>query len=72
MSTRPAEILGLEAGVLKKGYPADITVIDPNMKWVVDPDKFRSKSRNSPYIGQTFTGKAVCTVVGGKIVYSGD
>ncbi|MBD3218431.1 MAG: amidohydrolase family protein [candidate division Zixibacteria bacterium] len=72
MSTRPAEILGLEAGALKKGYAADITVIDPNKKWVVDPEKFRSKSRNSPYIGKTLTGKAVCTIVNGKIVYSED
>lgn len=69
MSTRPAEILGLDAGSLKKGYPADITIIDPDKKWIVDPTKFKSKSRNSPYIGQTLTGKAVCAIVDGKMVY---
>ena len=70
MSTRPAEILGLKAGTLKRGYPADITIIDPDREWLVDPNKFKSKSRNSPYIGHTLSGKAVCTIVDGKIVYS--
>lgn len=70
MATRPAEILALKAGTLKKGYPADITIIDPDRKWVVNPADFKSKSINSPYIGQTLTGKAVCTIVDGKVVYS--
>jgi dihydroorotase len=70
MSTRPAEILSLKAGNLKKGMPADITIIDPNRKWVVDPAKFKSKSQNSPYIGQTLIGKAVYTIVDGNVIYS--
>lgn len=69
MSTRPAEILGLNAGTLKKGLPADITIIDPDKKWIVDAAAFKSKSRNSPYIGHTLTGKAICTIVDGSKVY---
>jgi len=70
MSTRPAEILSLKAGCLKKGYPADITIIDPDKKWLVNPGEFKSKSRNTPYAGFTLTGKAVCTIVDGRMVYS--
>ncbi len=69
MSTRPAEIISIKAGTIKRGYPADITIIDPDKKWVVKPESFKSKSRNSPYIGMTLTGKAVYTIVDGQVVY---
>src|SRR5262245_51696042 len=51
MSTRPAQILKLDRGTLKEGAIADVTIIDPNLKWTVDPEKFASKSRNCPFAG---------------------
>ena len=69
MSLKPARILGIDRGTLKPGAVADITLIDPNLEWVVREEKLASRSKNSPWIGQTMKGKAVCTIVGGKIVY---
>ena len=69
MSVNPAAILKVQGGSLKKGAAADITVINPSLKWSVDPAKFRSKGRNTPFAGMKLTGKAVVTIVGGKIVF---
>jgi dihydroorotase len=71
MSLNPAALLRLEAGTLAVGAAADITVIDPNIEWTVDPDKFLSKSRNTPFAGTQLKGKAILTIVGGQIVYDG-
>lgn len=68
MSTKPAEIFGLNAGCLKAGAPADITVIDPELEWVVDGKKFYTKGSHSPFIGKKLKGKAVMTIVDGKVV----
>jgi dihydroorotase len=70
LTINPAGILNLPGGSFKIGGPADFTVIDPNLKWVVDRDDFKSLSFNSPYIGRKLTGKAVMTIVDGKIVHS--
>ncbi len=70
MSTNPARILKIPGGSLKVGLNADITVIDPQKKWTVRASKFRSKSRNTPFEGRVFRGKAVMTIVGGDIKYS--
>ena len=72
MSTKPAAILGLPKGRLTPGSDADLVLFDPDKKWVVNPAAFRSKSRNTPFGGMTLSGKAVCTLVGGKIVYKGE
>jgi dihydroorotase len=69
MSVAPARIFHLPGGSLGRGRPADITVFDPDREWVVDPAKFLSKGRNSPYAGHKLRGQAVCTVVGGRIVH---
>ena len=69
MSLNPAGILGIDRGTLKTGAVADITLIDPGLEWVVEAEKLASKSKNSPWIGQTMTGKAVYTIVGGKVVF---
>lgn len=71
MSCNPSTILGLNRGTLKPGSIADITVIDPASSWTVDPDRLASKSKNSPWLGETMTGAAACTIVGGSIVFSG-
>lgn len=69
MSVNPAALLRLEAGTLAEGAVADITVIDPNLAWTVAPEKFLSKSRNTPFAGAKLKGRAVLTIVGGNIVY---
>ncbi|WP_281183995.1 dihydroorotase [Trichlorobacter lovleyi] len=71
MSCNPSELLGLGRGSLKAGSVADITVIDPAKQWTVTESVLASKSKNSPWLGATMTGAAACTVVGGKIVFSG-
>ncbi len=70
MSTEPARILNLPGGNLTVGSPADITVFDPAASWTVDPEKFVSKGKNTPFAGLTLRGMALMTIVGGKIVYS--
>jgi len=69
MTHNPAKILGIEAGTLANGSNADITIIDPDKKWTVRSDKFMSRSKNSPFIGEKLTGKVFMTILGGKIVF---
>ncbi len=69
MSTKPCQILGLDGGTLREGSRADVTVIDPNAEWVVQPEKFRSKGKNTPYAGWTLKGKVVMTICNGQIVF---
>lgn len=66
----PADILGLENYSLAVGNAADITVIDPDMKWTIDKNNFFSKARNTPFDGFEVQGQVVMTVAAGKIVYS--
>jgi dihydroorotase len=68
MSANPARILGVPGGTLAIGSPADITLIDPNKEWTVDPAQFASKSRNCPFQGWNLQGKAVMTILAGEIV----
>jgi dihydroorotase len=70
MSTNPSGILKIPGGTLKAGSNADITVIDLQKKWIVKADTFRSKSRNTPFEGRKFRGRAVLTIVGGNVKYS--
>ena len=69
MSTRPAELLGLELGTLRAGSAADVTLIDPNREWTFDVEQSRSKGRNTPFDGWKMSGKAVLTMIGGRIAY---
>ncbi len=70
MSCAPARLFGLPGGSLAKGVAADITVFDPGASWRVEPADFQSKGRNTPYAGMTLTGRAIATIVGGRVVYS--
>lgn len=70
MTIKPAKILGLMQGTLRQGADADITIIDPNMKWTIDANKFKSKSRNCPFHGWEVKGRAVRTIVGGKTKFA--
>ncbi len=69
LTINPARILGVDKGTLKPGADADVTIIDPNLEWTCDPQQFRSKSKNSPFAGWEFTGRAVMTIVGGRTAY---
>lgn len=69
MSSNPSKILKLNRATLKAGALADITLIDPALEWVVEADKLVSKSKNSPWLGQTMRGAAAMTIVSGKPVY---
>jgi dihydroorotase len=69
MSVNPAGVLGLNDMGFRPGSPADVTIIDLDRQFVVDAKTFRSKSRNTPFNGMTLNGKAVMTMVGGKIVF---
>ncbi len=70
LSTNPARILGVPGGSLQVGAMADITVMDLRRPWTVNIQQCKSKSRNSPFHGRQLTGRAVMTIVGGKIIYS--
>jgi dihydroorotase len=70
MSAGPAKVLGLPGGSLALGGAADVTVVDPQAAWICDATRFRSKARNTPFGGRAMRGRAVLTVVGGRIVFS--
>jgi len=69
LTSAPAKVLGLPAGALEEGGPADITVFDPKAEWVVDPEDFESLSGNTPFAGRTVRGRVQATVCDGRIVY---
>jgi dihydroorotase len=69
MSTAPARAFNLPGGSLQARAPADVTVFDPTWEWTVDPQKFLSKSRNTPFAGRTLRGRAVYTIVNGRLIH---
>ena len=69
LTVGPANALGIPRGTLAEGAPADVTVIDPELVWTVEPAKLQSKSKNTPFAGWQMKGAAVYTVVAGKIVW---
>ena len=69
MTSRPAEILGLAAGRIARGAPADLILIDPDYPWQVTEKTFRSRSRNTSFEGARMQGKVMRTLVGGKTVF---
>lgn len=70
LAVNPARILGVVGGTLSMGGLADITVIDPAKNFTFTAESVLSKSRNSPFLGREFTGKAVLTILGGRITYN--
>ncbi|HEY6974006.1 MAG TPA: dihydroorotase [Nitrospiraceae bacterium] len=69
LSTAPAKAFGLSKGTLAVGADADVVVADPQESWEVDPAKFRSKSRNTPFAGWKVKGRIKTTIVGGRVVF---
>jgi dihydroorotase len=68
-TVEPARLLRIDAGTLSVGAPADVTLIDPELEWIVDVDRFQSASRNSPFDGWKLKGRTVRTIVAGKTVW---
>jgi dihydroorotase len=69
LSVNPARILNVPGGTLSPGAPADITILAPDLVVTVDPARFRSRSRNTPFGGWTLRGGVGATIVGGRMVY---
>jgi dihydroorotase len=69
-SWAPARIFRLPGGHLGHGAPGDVTVLDLEQEWTVDPSRFHSLSRNTPFAGYRLRGRAAATVVGGRVVYA--
>lgn len=69
MSCAPARIMGLEGGSLRPGAPADVVLLDPGQKWTVEPERFTSRSRNTPVAGEELIGRVRRTLVGGETRY---
>ncbi len=69
LSTAPAKAFGLAKGTLAVGADADVAVVDQQEQWEVDPAKFRSKSRNTPFAGWKVKGRVTTTIVGGRVVF---
>lgn len=72
MTSAPARLFGLDAGVLERGKPADVTIVDTDSEWTVDPAKFLSKGRNTPFSGRTLKGVVRFTFAQGRLAYAGD
>ena len=70
LTINPARLLKLDRGTLTVGRPADVTLIDPGLEWTVRPEKFASRSRNTPFGGWQLKGRAVRTIVAGQTVWS--
>ena len=70
MSSNPARLYKLDCGRMEAGAPADLVIFDEDRQWVVEG--FRSKSANSPFLGERLTGKVMYTICGGRIVYEGE
>jgi dihydroorotase len=70
LSINPRKILGLEPVKIAEGEMANLTLLDPNLEWIVDERKFKSKSKNSPFIGWKLKGKPLGIINNGKIFWS--
>jgi len=69
MSEKPAACFGLPVGKLEEGEEADFVLIDPDRRWEVKKSEFHSRSRNSPYLGESLQGKVAATFLRGRLTY---
>ena len=72
LSSTPARLFSLPGGTLRKGGIADVTVFDPGAVWIVDPETFLSKSRNTPFGGWRLAGRPRYTIVGQEVVWEAE
>jgi dihydroorotase len=69
LTSAPAAAFGLKKGTLAVGADADVVIADQGEQWEVDPARFRSKSRNTPFVGWKVKGRVKTTIVGGQVVF---
>lgn len=69
MSYNPAKIIGIDKGDISEGKTADIVIFDPNKTYTINKNEFASKGKNTPFHGREVTGKVMCTIVNGEVVY---
>ena len=70
LTVEPARLLGRgELGALRVGMAGDVTIFDPDAEWMVNPETFVSKGKNTPLAGNILKGKVMATIVGGEVVY---
>lgn len=66
---KPAQVLGIDAGTLAIGKPADICIFDPHYQWQLHEHDMQSRGHNSPFLSWKFKGKATTTLINGQVVY---
>jgi dihydroorotase len=69
LTAAPARVAGLRAPALRDGAPADVVLVDPTCRWIVDPERLRTKSRNTPFKGRAVEGRVLMTVCEGRVVH---
>ena len=69
MSYNPAKVLRIDKGTLNEGSIADVTIINPDQEWMINPEDFVSKGKNTPFGGKKVSGKVKYTILNGKVVY---
>ncbi len=69
LTAGPAKVIGMDAPIIKEGAKADLTIIDPEKEWTVDPENFYSKGKNTPLKGRKLKGKVFATIVSGRTIY---
>lgn len=72
LTSGPARIIGLPSPTIAEGAPANLTLVDPEHTWTVEPERLRTKSKNTPFLGQTMKGLVVATIVDGAIAFDAD
>jgi dihydroorotase len=69
LTASPSRVAGLPRRELREGHPADLVVVDPDVRWTVEPSRLRTKSRNTPFLGQTVEGMVAMTLCEGRVVH---
>lgn len=72
LATAPARLAKIEGGSLRVGERADLALVDPNLRWTLEPQALRSRSSNSPFLGKEMQGAVLKTLVEGRTIYSRD
>jgi dihydroorotase len=69
LTQSPARIIGLPSRAIREGAEASLTLVDPERSWTVAPERLRTKSKNTPFLGQTVKGMVLMTLVDGRIAF---
>ncbi len=69
LTAAPARIVGLQAPRILEGARADLAIVDPNMKWIVEPSRLRTKGHNSPFLHREVKGRVCMTIAAGRIIF---